>query len=116
MKNKATSKQVKITSKFGFLYNILEFKGSKPHEIRARIAPALHWVDRTTGEHRFALRVWHPGFAPLPHMRPMMKDLMRQSLAVCYKHYGKIPIFTKHGIKYRNKRIRIKRLNVRKKR
>ncbi|OPG13749.1 hypothetical protein B1L11_06465 [Microbispora sp. GKU 823] len=43
--------------------------GTKPHEIRARNAKALHWVD-DEGNDIFRKRVWHPGTSPQPYMRP----------------------------------------------
>jgi hypothetical protein len=38
-------------------------EGTRPHEIRARNAPMLHWVDEG-GDHHFAKSVQHPGTAP----------------------------------------------------
>ena len=43
--------------------------GTEPHEIRPRDAKALHWVD-SEGQDMFRRRVWHPGTAPQPYMRP----------------------------------------------
>lgn len=43
--------------------------GSRPHEIRARNAKALHWVN-AQGEDVFRRSVWHPGTSPQPYMRP----------------------------------------------
>jgi len=43
--------------------------GTRPHEIRAVHAKALHWVDEQ-GNDVFRRRVWHPGTSPHPYMRP----------------------------------------------
>lgn len=37
-------------------------QGTKPHVIKAVKAKMLHWVDKDTGEDRFAKEVNHPGF------------------------------------------------------
>ena len=44
--------------------------GTRPHEIRAKHAKALHWVDPETGEDVFRRKVMHPGTRPQPYMRP----------------------------------------------
>lgn len=43
--------------------------GTRPHEIKARNAKTLHYVDGDGLDH-FPKRVWHPGTAPYPYMRP----------------------------------------------
>ena len=111
-KAKVSAKRATIRSPMGFLYKILEFRGSRPHEVRARRAPALHWIDPNTGHHRFALKVWHPGFKPRPHMRPMMRDLMHQSLKVMNHHYSRLNVF--RGGRHPKHTIRFRKLNVRK--
>ena len=108
------AKHIRLVTPMGFLFYLLEFRGSKPHKIRAVRAPMLHWIDPNTGAHRFAKEVMHPGFRPLPHMRPMMRDVVRQALPVFYKHYGRLKILKGQTGKYRTARIRIKKLHVRK--
>ncbi len=43
-------------------------EGTPPHEIEARNAQALHWINEG-GEH-FARKVQHPGTAPMPFLAP----------------------------------------------
>ena len=50
-KKSADHRKARITSPMGFLYQILEFRGSKPHEIKAVNAPMLHWIDPNTAKH-----------------------------------------------------------------
>lgn len=49
--------------------------GTRPHEIRARNAKALHWVD-SEGVDQFRKRVQHPGTAPYPYMRPAFEKAL----------------------------------------
>ena len=114
VKKSVNHKRARITTPMGFLFELLEFRGSRPHEIRARIAPALHWIDPNTGAHRFALRVWHPGFKPKPHMRPLMDDLMGQAIRVLNHHYVRMRVFSKKRGKYSRVKITFRKLNVRK--
>lgn len=44
-------------------------EGTAAHEIRARRAVALHWVD-DAGDDHFARRVWHPGTRSMPFIGP----------------------------------------------
>ena len=44
-------------------------EGTAAHEIRARRAAALHWVD-DAGDDHFARRVWHPGAPSMPFIGP----------------------------------------------
>ena len=113
-KKNVNERRARITSRMGFLYQLLEFRGSKPHEIKAKNAPALHWIDPNTGAHRFALRVWHPGFKPKPHMRPLMNDLMGQAIKVLNHHYTRMKVFRKKRGRYSRVKITFRRLNVRK--
>jgi len=41
----------------------------------------LHWIDKATGEHRFAWSVWHPGTFPDPFVERAM-DAMSPQLAM----------------------------------
>lgn len=50
--------------------------GTKPHVIQARWARSLHWVDRATGEDRFALWVNHPGTQGNDWRTPAIRDAM----------------------------------------
>lgn len=43
-------------------------EGTQPHEIEARNAQALHWIDEA-GEH-FRRKVHHPGTAAMPFLAP----------------------------------------------
>ena len=113
-KAKVSAVRATIRSPMGFLYQILEFRGARPHELRARRAPALHWIDPNTGAHRFALKVWHPGFKPRPHMRPLMHDLKQQAVRVISHHYSRLGVFAVSRGKFPKHRIRFRRLNVRK--
>lgn len=49
--------------------------GTEPHEIRARRARALHWVD-ADGDH-FARRVQHPGARQMPFIGPAAQKAER---------------------------------------
>ena len=113
-KKGANHRKVRIVSPMGFLYQLLEFRGARPHEIKARNAPMLHWIDPDTGKHIFRFRVWHPGFKAKPHMRPMMDDLMRQALDVLNYHYSRMRIFSKKRGKFSRAKVKIRKLNVRK--
>lgn len=44
-------------------------EGTQAHEIWARRAPALHWVDEA-GDHHFARKVNHPGTPSMPFIGP----------------------------------------------
>ena len=58
----------------GFLFDLLEFQGARPHVIEPVRAKVLHWIDKETGQDRFAMRVQHPGFEKIPHARPFIKN------------------------------------------
>ena len=75
---KYSKKGFTLETKMGFLFDILEFQGSKPHIIEPVRASVLHWIDKETGQDRFAMRVRHPGFKAIPHARPFVKkNVMR---------------------------------------
>jgi len=61
-----------VRGEHAFLLEILT-RGTRPHPIPVGGAAEqmakgypLHWIDRQTGEHRFAWSVWHPGTLPDP--------------------------------------------------
>jgi len=75
-----------VSGSHAWLVDILT-GGTRPHEIPTGGAAAqlakgypLHWVDRQTGEHRFAWSVWHPGTQPDPFMALAM-DAMSPEFA-----------------------------------
>lgn len=49
-------------------------RGTDPHEIRPRLARALHFLGEG-GESVFAAHVWHPGTAPNPFHERAMRGL-----------------------------------------
>jgi len=51
-------------------------EGTAPHEIRARRAAALHWVD-DAGEDHFARKVNHPGTRSMPFIGPAAQKAER---------------------------------------
>ena len=59
----------------------LEFTGTKPHIILPRRAKVLHWIDKSTGQHRFSMRVRHPGTKPQPHIRPALRKILPRSVS-----------------------------------
>ena len=61
------------------LYDILEYTGSVPHDIYPRYASVLHWIDRDTGQDRYAAHVRHPGFKPIPHVRPALRAVQKRA-------------------------------------
>lgn len=80
-----------IQTKQGFLYNILEFDGCKPHKIRVKNANSLHW-EKPQGTHHFAMEVNHPGFEPIPHTQPSLKKSLPvsrdKSLKIISQHHN----------------------------
>jgi hypothetical protein len=67
-----TSVTFYVRGEHAFLLEILA-RGTRPHPIpkggaAEQLAKGypLHWVDKHTGEHRFAWSVWHPGTIPDP--------------------------------------------------
>lgn len=58
-----------ITPEF-LLYTMLEFQGRQPGEILGK--PILHFFWEKTGQEMFLRKVMHPGFPPMPHVRPAL--------------------------------------------
>ena len=86
---KANKKGFKLETKMGFLFDILEFQGSKPHIIEPVKASVLHWIDKETGQDRFAMRVRHPGFEKIPHAKPTLKKALPRIAKRYFKFYKK---------------------------
>lgn len=58
--------------------------GTKPHEI---FGNPLHWIDKDTGDHRFAMHVHHPGFVGYGIMEravelgtPLLENMIKDEL------------------------------------
>ena len=66
-----------IGSPMSTLYVVLEFGVDHPVTITAKTARALHWVDPTTGQDRFAKSVTIPPRKAQPHIRTAQRDTMR---------------------------------------
>ena len=80
----ATTLTFYVSGRHAWLVDILT-GGTRPHEIptggsAAQLAKGypLHWIDRQSGEHRFAWSVWHPGTLPDPFMALAMDAMSPQ--------------------------------------
>ena len=69
-KDNSTENSIQITTPMGNLYIILEFQGRRSGRISAR-RNVLHF--QVDGQDVFAKFVDHPGFPPIPHVRPALK-------------------------------------------
>ena len=78
-KPKITGDRLVITTPQGQLFMWLEFTGTVPHTIVPK-GPGypLHWIDKETGGHRFAMKVRHPGTKPTPHVQKIMRILLKE--------------------------------------
>ena len=76
-KKKPKNHTITVETPMGQLMIWLEFTGTKPHIIVPK-GPGypLHWVDPDTGEHRYAMKVNHPGTNPTPHLRPAIEKFL----------------------------------------
>lgn len=52
--------------------------GTKSHEISAKVARALHWIDEN-GKDRFAKKVFVSGIKPSPFMEPAFLETRRKA-------------------------------------
>lgn len=83
------SSSIKVSTFMSELFIILEYTGSDPHIIEAGILSgksgkmALHWVDKQ-GVDQFRVRVPHPGFDNMPHVRPALEQLQRDQPTIVY--------------------------------
>ena len=77
-KPKIVGDTLKITTPKGQLFQWLEFTGTVPHIIVPVRANVLHWIDKETGGHRFAMKVHHPGTQATPHVRKVMKMILKE--------------------------------------
>ena len=64
------------------LARMLEFTGSPAHTIEPRVADNL--VYSQNGEIRVRRKVNHPGFRPIPHIRPALADTRRKGKGIAY--------------------------------
>ena len=101
------SKEVVVWTPKRQLFVILEFQGSKPHEIRPKKAKVLRWpikknkiVQRGAApspalpsggnqQYAYAMRVWHPGFKPIRHARPALRHVQKQAAKIALKVYAR---------------------------
>ena len=84
------------------LYHLLEITGSKPHVIVPRRAKALHYFTPDGREH-FRMSVRHPGFKPIPHVRPSLRHVMRYGGGLFLKHLSiQFRLLGPAGAKYRS--------------
>lgn len=79
--NKAT-----IYTPFGMLYAMLEWTGRSP----GRISGKLMVFEAETGETVFTMKIDHPGFDPVPHVRPALKKTMAECSPVLFAHLDKL--------------------------
>ena len=88
------------------LFVILEFQGSKPHEILPKRASVLRWPIRSNKvvqrgaapspalpsggaqQYAYAKRVFHPGFKPIKHARIALRHVQREAYKIILKHYA----------------------------
>jgi len=69
--------KITVETPQGFLYIILEFQG----RLKGRIeGDPLHFV--INGVNVFVSYVDHPGFPPMPHARPALRDTMQEAVQV----------------------------------
>jgi len=64
------------------LASMLEFSGSSPHVIEPKNASAL--VYPQGGQIKISRRVRHPGFKPIPHIRPAMNETRHKAKGISY--------------------------------
>lgn len=103
----STENNIKLTTPYGKLYVILEFKGRSPGIIKPR-GNAL--VFEFGGQTIFTKIVNHPGFKPIPHTRPALKEVMQIAPKIIYKHFGKrVKILKKATKPYQHKKFHIRR-------
>ena len=74
-KGPSSARRVEVRTTKPKLFEILEFVGSQPHVIRPVRAKALRFEQ--AGQVRFAKSVNHPGFPPIPHVRPALRKIER---------------------------------------
>lgn len=72
-KGRKTENTIELVTPQGRLFIILEFEGRRPGRIDRIRAEALHF--EVSGEEIFARHVDHPGFPPIPHVRPALNRL-----------------------------------------
>ncbi|MCV0398553.1 MAG: hypothetical protein K5785_01005 [Nitrosarchaeum sp.] len=75
-----------ISNPDGKKFTILEFTGKRPTHIEAKRAKALHFV--IDGQDVFVKFSNPGGFAAKPHVRPAMKQLMREARDIIYAVLG----------------------------
>ena len=89
------------------LFGILEFTGSKPHEILPKRASVLRWPIRVrkvvqrgaapspalpkggNQQYAYAKRVFHPGFKPIKHVRQALRHVQRGAPKIVLKHFAR---------------------------
>ena len=104
---KVDSKEVVVWTPKRQLFVILEFQGSKPHEIVPKKAKVLRWPIRVrkvvqrgpapspalpsggNQQYAYAMRVWHPGFKPIRHARPALRHVQKQATKIALKVYAR---------------------------
>lgn len=64
------------------LATMLEFTGSPAHPILPKNANALVYLHG--GEVKFSKRVSHPGFKPIPHIRPALNQVRRNAKGIVW--------------------------------
>jgi len=82
---KRSAAGVQVGTNLAWLFKILEYTGSKPHLIRPVRAKALHFFLKD-GTEIFTQLVRHPGFKPIPHVRPSVRHVMKHTKYIIRKH------------------------------
>lgn len=76
---------ISVETPFGELFIILEFQGSNPHKIEAAPGGVLAFPDEA-GNTVFTVRVNHPGFEPIPHVRQSIKVMLKAAPKIVFEN------------------------------
>ena len=71
----SNSRRVEARTKMPRMFDLLEFTGRSPGPIDPVRAKVLRFEQH--GQIRFAAHVDHPGFPPIPHVRPALRRIER---------------------------------------
>lgn len=75
-----------IVTDEGLLYIILEFQGRAPGKIEGN--PILHFFAED-GTEVFTRSVDHPGFPPMPHVRPALEETLQNTQRIVNQNLRK---------------------------
>ena len=71
----SNGRRVEVRTKMPRMFDLLEFTGRNPGPIDPVRAKALRFTQH--GQIVFASHVNHPGFPPIPHVRPALRRIER---------------------------------------